>query len=86
MNYARKLGFDLLATGHYARVEHGEHESKMLRGLDDNKDQTYFLSQINYEQLSDTLFPLGDIDKQEVRRIASELNLNVARKKDSTGY
>jgi tRNA-specific 2-thiouridylase len=85
MNYARKLGFDLLATGHYARVEHGEHESKMLRGLDDNKDQTYFLSQVSKEQLKNVLFPIGELTKPEVRKIAEELDLITAKKKDSTG-
>ena len=73
MNYARKLGFDLLATGHYARVEHGEHESKMLRGLDDNKDQTYFLCQVSQSSLKQTLFPIGELQKSEVREIAKRL-------------
>jgi tRNA-specific 2-thiouridylase len=86
MNYARKLGFDLLATGHYARVEHGEHESKMLRGLDDNKDQTYFLCQVSQSSLKQTLFPIGELQKSEVREIAKRLELDsVSSKKDSTG-
>ena len=78
---ARKLGADYIATGHYARMNNGH----LLRGIDSNKDQTYFLSQINNEQISSCLFPLGDIDKPKVREIAKELNLNVADKKDSTG-
>lgn len=86
MNYARKLGFDLLATGHYARVEHGEDESKMLRGLDDNKDQTYFLCQVSQSSLKQTLFPIGQLQKSEVREIAKRLELDsVSSKKDSTG-
>jgi len=83
--FAFEKGYDLIAMGHYAKKVTIDGVNYMKKSYDRNKDQTYFLSQINYEQLSDTLFPLGDIDKQEVRRIASELNLNVASKKDSTG-
>ena len=83
--FAFENGYDLIAMGHYAKKVTIDNVNYMMKSFDKNKDQTYFLSQINYEQLSDTLFPLGDIDKQEVRRIASELNLNVASKKDSTG-
>ncbi|XMB85164.1 tRNA 2-thiouridine(34) synthase MnmA [Mycoplasmatota bacterium WC44] len=81
---AEKHGADYIAMGHYARVEHGENP-KMLRGVDSNKDQTYFLCQLNKEQLNKTLFPIGDIDKSEVRRIAKEFELATAEKKDSTG-
>lgn len=84
--YATKLGFDTLATGHYARVDHSGEESKMLRGLDDNKDQTYFLCQISQDALANTLFPIGNLQKSEVRKIANDLNLeSVMKKKDSTG-
>lgn len=85
LKFALDLGADYVATGHYARVEHTENEHFMLRGLDDNKDQTYFLCQLNQYQLSKTLFPIGDLQKSEVRKIANELALSIANKKDSTG-
>lgn len=78
---AKKLGADFVATGHYARMEKGS----LLRGVDDNKDQTYFLAQVSRENLSDVLFPIGNLTKPEVRAIATELNLYTASKKDSTG-
>lgn len=85
LKYAEELGFDYVATGHYAQVQHGEDESILLRGTDQNKDQTYFLCQISQESLKKALFPIGDIEKPEVRRIAKELELDIAEKKDSTG-
>ena len=78
---AEKLGADYIATGHYARMKDG----KLLRGVDSNKDQTYFLSQVSKDQLENVLFPIGDIIKPEVRRIAEEYDLITADKKDSTG-
>ena len=78
---AYKLGADYIATGHYARIKDG----KLLRAVDDNKDQTYFLSQLSNKQLEHVLFPIGDLEKSEVRKIAEEYNLVTARKKDSTG-
>ena len=78
---ARKLGADYIATGHYARLEDG----KLLRGVDSNKDQTYFLSQVSKEQFKNVLFPIGDLEKTEVRQIAEEYHLLTAKKKDSTG-
>ena len=78
---AKKLGADYIATGHYARIENG----KLLRGVDKNKDQTYFLSQVSKEQFKNVLFPIGDIVKPEVRKIAQEYDLITAKKKDSTG-
>ena len=78
---AKKLGADYIATGHYARLKDG----KLLRGIDNNKDQTYFLSQLNHDQLKDVLFPVGDLEKPEVRRLAEKHNLITANKKDSTG-
>ncbi len=78
---ARKLGADFIATGHYARIENG----KLLRGVDSNKDQTYFLSQVSKKQLENVLFPIGDMEKKEVRKIAEEYDLVTAKKKDSTG-
>ena len=71
--------------GHYAKKIEKDGVCYLCKCFDTNKDQTYFLSQVNYEQLKDSLFPLGDIDKTEVRRIATELDLVVANKKDSTG-
>ena len=78
---AKKLGADFIATGHYARIKN----NKLLRAIDDNKDQTYFLSQLSKKQLENVLFPIGDLKKPEVRKIAEEHNLITARKKDSTG-
>lgn len=78
---ALKLGADYVATGHYARMVDG----KLLRGKDNNKDQTYFLSQLSNKQLENVLFPIGELEKHEVREIASKLGLNTADKKDSTG-
>jgi tRNA-specific 2-thiouridylase len=84
--YAKSLGFDWVATGHYARVLHqAGKDSIMLKGLDVNKDQTYFLVQVPQEALNHTLFPVGELNKAEVRKIALELDLSVAQKKDSTG-
>lgn len=82
---ASNLGADYFAYGHYARrlTVNGEHF--LLRGLDNNKDQSYFLSQLSQEQLSKSLFPVGEITKEEVRRIAREQNIPTFDKKDSTG-
>ncbi|MDY3006670.1 tRNA 2-thiouridine(34) synthase MnmA [Anaerococcus sp. AGMB00486] len=85
LDYAKDLGADYLATGHYARVERDGEEVKMLRGVDKNKDQTYFLSQLSQDQIKDVLFPIGELEKKEVRKIAKENNLATADKKDSTG-
>ncbi|UZQ31151.1 MAG: tRNA 2-thiouridine(34) synthase MnmA [Spiroplasma phoeniceum] len=78
---------DFIATGHYAQVRFNEklQEYQLLRGIDRDKDQTYFLSQLNQGQLSKTFFPLGNLTKKEVREIASAQNLSTANKKDSTG-
>ena len=78
---AKKLGADYVATGHYARMQGG----KLLRGVDNNKDQTYFLAQVPREAFKNVLFPVGELTKPEVRQIADEMHLNVAKKKDSTG-
>ena len=78
---AKKLGADKIATGHYARCIDG----KLYKAVDTNKDQSYFLSQVNKDVFKNVLFPLGDICKPEVRKIASEYDLVTARKKDSTG-
>lgn len=78
---AKKLGADYIATGHYARVKNG----KLYRGLDSNKDQSYFLSQLSNKQLENVLFPIGELEKPVVRKIALEYGLITAQKKDSTG-
>ncbi|WHZ01842.1 tRNA 2-thiouridine(34) synthase MnmA [Neobacillus sp. YX16] len=85
LEHAVNLGADYLATGHYSQVEYRDGEYKMLRGKDENKDQTYFLNQLNQEQLSKVMFPIGNLDKPRVREIAKEANLATATKKDSTG-
>ncbi len=78
---AKKLGADKIATGHYARLK----DNKLLRGVDKNKDQTYFLSQVKKEQFKDVIFPIGHLNKSEVRQIAKDNNIPVFDKKDSTG-
>jgi tRNA-specific 2-thiouridylase len=83
-DYAMRLGADFIATGHYARVEHSP-RVRLLKGLDANKDQSYFLAAVSRAALARTLFPLGDLPKSEVRRIAKSLALPVHDKKDSTG-
>jgi tRNA-uridine 2-sulfurtransferase len=85
LEHAMNLGADYLATGHYAQVEYRDGEYKMLRGLDENKDQTYFLNQLSQDQLSKVMFPIGNLEKPRVREIAKEANLATATKKDSTG-
>jgi tRNA-specific 2-thiouridylase len=89
MDKALELGADYVATGHYCRKEtlvlDGKPVHRLLAGSDPNKDQSYFLCQLSQEQLSKALFPIGDIVKPEVRRIASELKLVTAHKKDSQG-
>lgn len=83
--YAMKNGYDYIATGHYCKIKHTTTNSYLLRGLDKNKDQSYFLSQVSQVALAKVLFPIGDLNKCEVRKIANELKLNIAEKKDSTG-
>jgi tRNA-specific 2-thiouridylase len=89
MAKALELGADFVATGHYCRKDTIEVDGKpmhrLLAGLDDNKDQSYFLCQLSQQQLSKAMFPVGDVLKPEVRRIASELKLITAHKKDSQG-
>ena len=83
--YANELGADFVATGHYCGVSHEGGIHRLLKARDTGKDQTYFLNQVTQEQLSDVLFPLADLDKSEVRKIAEENGLATAKKKDSTG-
>ena len=78
---AKKLGADYVATGHYARLD----GDRLLRGIDSNKDQTYFLAQVEKKNFQNILFPIGDLEKREVRKIAEEAGIPTATKKDSTG-
>jgi len=90
MKIAMQLGADYVATGHYCRKgtlmnEDGSETYQLLSGIDNNKDQSYFLCQLSQEQLSKTLFPIGELTKPEVRQIASDNDLITADKKDSQG-
>jgi tRNA-specific 2-thiouridylase len=85
LDHAMHLGAAKIATGHYARVRESAQGFELLRGLDASKDQSYFLHRLNQAQLSRTLFPVGELPKAEVRRIAAAIGLHNARKKDSTG-
>lgn len=89
MKIALNLGADYVATGHYCRkgtiVKDGKEVYQLLSGKDPNKDQSYFLCQLSQEQLAKTLFPIGELQKPEVRKIATEQNLVTAEKKDSQG-
>ena len=78
---ANELGADYIATGHYAIMKNG----KLYRGADKNKDQTYFLSQVSKKQLANVIFPIGEMNKSEVRKLAKKYDLITAEKKDSTG-
>ncbi|WP_143188011.1 tRNA 2-thiouridine(34) synthase MnmA [Thermoactinomyces sp. DSM 45891] len=82
---AEQLGADYLATGHYAQLKEVDGTRQLCRGVDPNKDQTYFLSQVPQSKFANTLFPLGHLEKKEVRKIAEEAGLYTAKKKDSTG-
>jgi len=84
-NRALELGADFIATGHYARVEHNKRGSKLLKGIDQNKDQSYFLYAIEPEALAQTLFPIGDLEKFQVRVLAEKFGLPTHNKKDSQG-
>jgi len=85
LDHAMRLGADRIATGHYARVRVHDGMHQLLKGRDPLKDQSYFLHRLNQEQLAKTLFPVGELPKTEVRRIAAEIGLPNAKKKDSTG-
>ncbi len=92
LDHAMRLGAEKIATGHYARVRgvadasfEGGQRFELLKGLDPLKDQSYFLHRLNQAQLSRTMFPVGELPKTEVRRIAGEIKLPNAKKKDSTG-
>ena len=91
LDYALTLGADFIATGHYTRRsinytnEEGMEVAQLLRGLDNNKDQSYFLHAVGGDKIAKTLFPVGELEKPEVRRIAEAHDLATAKKKDSTG-
>ena len=85
LDHAMRLGADKIATGHYARVRERDGRFELLKGLDETKDQSYFLHRLTQAQLAKSLFPVGELRKTEVRRIASEIGLPNAKKKDSTG-
>lgn len=84
-DYAMSLGADYLATGHYARISKEENRYYLLKALDESKDQSYFLYMLNQAVLEKTLFPLGELNKTEVREIALKAGLANSTKKDSTG-
>jgi tRNA-specific 2-thiouridylase len=85
LDHAMKLGAAHIATGHYAQVRERQGRFELLRGVDPLKDQSYFLHRLNQAQLAKTLFPVGHLHKTEVRRIAADIGLPNAEKKDSTG-
>ncbi len=85
MDYALSIGADYVATGHYAQVQTVDGITQLLRGVDHQKDQTYFLNQLSEDVLAKVLFPLGHLEKTEVREIAKTHDLATAEKKDSTG-
>ncbi|WP_273979971.1 tRNA 2-thiouridine(34) synthase MnmA, partial [Vibrio parahaemolyticus] len=82
---AEDLGADYIATGHYVRRRDIDGKSQLLRGVDNNKDQSYFLYTLSHQQIAQSLFPVGEMEKPEVRKIAEKLDLATAKKKDSTG-
>lgn len=82
---AEDLGADYIATGHYVRRSGDDENAQLLRGLDTNKDQSYFLYALSKKQVGQSLFPVGEIEKPIVRKIAEDLGLATAKKKDSTG-
>ncbi len=85
LEYAKKLGADYIATGHYCGISHEGNVHRLLKAADEGKDQTYFLNQLSQEQLERVMFPLAGLMKGEVRRLAEENRLSTAKKKDSTG-
>ena len=85
LDYCMEIGADYIATGHYAKISSKDGTTKLLRGMDTKKDQSYFLHQVTGEDLSKTIFPLGDLTKEEVRKIATDNNLITSTKKDSVG-
>ncbi len=85
LEWALENGFDGVATGHYARVEKDDNGYKLMKGLDESKDQSYFLYLLNQDQLSRTMFPVGDMKKSDLRKLAEETGLSTFDKPDSVG-
>jgi len=85
LDHAYEHGADAIATGHYAQVGHKDNQVQLLRGRDNNKDQSYFLHTLNQAQVGATLFPVGDLDKPVLRQMAQDAGIHVHNKKDSTG-
>lgn len=85
LDYATQLGADYIATGHYVRAHYTSDGATLLKGLDPNKDQSYFLHQVGCKELGRSLFPVGGMDKSDVRALADKAGLATADKKDSTG-
>ncbi len=85
LRHAQRLGGEWLATGHYARIIHGMEGAELHKGLDPNKDQSYFLHAVRRERFARVLMPLGDLHKDQVRELARNAGLPVATKRDSTG-
>ena len=85
LEHALTLGAEKIATGHYARTRKTENSTQLLRGTDNNKDQSYFLHALNQYQLSHAMFPIGEFDKSHIRELAKQNNLITHDKKDSTG-
>ena len=85
LDHAMAMGAEKIATGHYARVREVDGKTQLLRGLDETKDQSYFLHRLTQEQISKAIFPVGELRKTQVRKIAEEIGLPNAKKKDSTG-
>ena len=83
--HAEQLGADMIATGHYVRSDYADGKYRLLRGLDHNKDQSYFLYAVGHQQLAKTLFPVGELEKPKVRELAEKAGFDVFDKKDSTG-
>lgn len=85
LDYAKQQGADFIATGHYARINREKNGVNLLKGLDSQKDQSYFLHALSQDQLAYSLFPVGELPKTKVREIAQQIGLNNHAKKDSTG-
>jgi len=85
LEHAEQLGADKIATGHYVRSDYKDGQHRLLRGIDHNKDQSYFLYAVGHRQLAKTLFPVGELEKPKVRELAEKAGFNVFDKKDSTG-
>ena len=85
LEHAEALGAEKIATGHYVRTDCQDGKHRLLRGVDHNKDQSYFLYAVGHQQLAKTLFPVGELEKPKVRELAQQAGFNVFDKKDSTG-